>query len=230
MPNIKMNSRFGPRVNPLDKRKDVMWFDQALHSTLTIVAVILFVLCLSLIFVGVMELIRGWSVLLGAVDVFEEPASSVFIAGLGMIVIGIAVLDLTKSILDEDITDQKIKNVQERARDFLTRFLPVIIFAISAEIFVKLAQSDISLESSIFSDIAMIGIAVGSMLVGLAIYMRMTVPSKTIVEEYIEEAERDLGENPEPEDFDAPTKKKKRKVQQKEIQKTKKKLGTRNRL
>jgi hypothetical protein len=162
-------------MTPHDKTRHVVWFDQALHSTLTIVAVILFFICLSLIVLGLVEIVRGWGIMtMGASDVFEDTPSSVLITGLGMIVIGIAVLDLTKSILDEEIAERKEKNVQERARDFLTRFLPVIIFALSAEVFVKLAQTNLTLDSSIFADVALLGIAVGAMLAGLAFYIRMT--------------------------------------------------------
>jgi len=157
-----------------EKMKHVVWFDQALHSTLTVVAIILFVICLSLVVLGLLELIRGWGAMFGEVPLIgNETISGIFISGLGIIVIGIAVLDLTKSILDEEIADKKLKNTQERARDFLNRFLPVIIFAISAEIFVTLAQAS-TVESEVFSNVAMIGIAVGSMLVGLAVYLKLT--------------------------------------------------------
>ena len=160
------------------------WFDHTLESTLTVVAVVLFMICLSLIVLGLVELVRGWGVMFGASgrDLLEETPSSVLITGLGMIVIGIAVLDLTKSILDEKIAETKQKNAQERARDFLTRFLPVIIFAISAEIFVKLAQTDSTVQSTIFSHVAMVGIAVGAMLAGLAIYLKMTAPEYRLLQ------------------------------------------------
>ncbi len=157
-----------------EKMKHVVWFDQALHSTLTVVAIILFVICLSLVVLGLVELVRGWGAMFGQVALIgSETISSIFITGLGLIVIGIAVLDLTKSILDEEIADKKMKNTQERARDFLNRFLPVIIFAISAEIFVTLAQSE-NTEVELFSNVAMMGIAVGAMLVGLAVYLKLT--------------------------------------------------------
>jgi len=154
------------------------WFDQILESTLTVVAVILFVICLSLIILGLIQLVQGWGILFGGemAALAGESSSSMLITSLGMIVIGIAVLDLTKSILDEKIADTKVKNAQERARDFLTRFLAVIIFAISAEIFVKMAQSNPGMQPSIFGDVALVGIAVGAMLAGLAFYLRMTQP------------------------------------------------------
>lgn len=158
-----------------DKAQHVVLFDQALHSTLIIVAVILFIICLSLVVLGLVELVQGWVTM--ATGGFDSP-SSIMITGLGLIVIGIAVLDLTKSIIDEEISERKQKNVQERARDFLTRFLPVIIFAISAEVFIKLAQAGNILESGIFVDVAALGIAVGAMLAGLAYYLKMTAPEE----------------------------------------------------
>ncbi len=152
------------------------WFDHMLESTFTIVAVILFIISISLLILGLIELVRGWNIMFGspALDLLEETPSSVLITGLGMIVIGIAVLDLTKSILDEKRAQTRQKNAQERARDFLTRFLPVIIFAISAEIFVRIAQVSSTVQSGLFLEMAIVGIAVGVMLGGLAIYLRMT--------------------------------------------------------
>jgi len=159
---------------PVKKHIDI--FDQALHSTLTIVAIILFVICLSLVVLGIKDLVEGWMVLTGYTEtILGEDASALMISGMGMVVIGIAVLDLIKSILEEEIAERKFKNVQERARDFLTRFLPVIIFAIAAEIFVTMAQIKAIPDSSgIIFDMAIMGIAVGAMLVGLGFYIRMT--------------------------------------------------------
>ncbi len=159
---------------PLESERHLKWFDRMLESTLTVVAVILFVICLSLIVLGLVELVRGWSVMFSTTEIFEEAPSSILITGLGMIVIGIAVLDLTKSIMDEQIAETKFKNAQERARDFLTRFLAVIIFAISAEAFVLLARSNPAVNPGIFADAAMLGIAVGAMLGGLALYLKLT--------------------------------------------------------
>jgi hypothetical protein len=160
-----------------EKSKEIDLFDQTLQSTLKIVAVILFLICLSLIVLGLVEMVKGWMMMLSGESLsLDSTTSSVIITGLGFIVIGIAVLDLTKSLLDEEIAERKIKNVQERARDFLTRFLPVIVFAISAEVFVKLAQAGAMDLQSIFWDASMMGIAAGAMLVGLGIYIRMTAP------------------------------------------------------
>jgi uncharacterized membrane protein len=150
-----------------DRSNTVAIFDQVLHSTLTIVAVILFIVCITLIVLGLKAIVEGW------MSIGGDDAFITLITGLGYIVIGIAVLDLTKSILDEELAEKKMKNTQERARDFLTRFLPVIIFAISAEVFVALAQSNAS-DTVIFLDIAMVGISVGAMLIGLAYYLKMT--------------------------------------------------------
>jgi hypothetical protein len=162
------------------KARHVLWFDQALQSTLIIVAIILFIICLSFVVIGLIDLVHGWGMILGLVE-GDVGSTTTIISGLGSVVIGIAVLDLTKSILDEEINTQKTKNVQERARDFLTRFLPVIIFAISAEIFVKMAHAGSTGVTGLFFDIAMIGIAVGAMLGGLAMYMKMTSPCKETV-------------------------------------------------
>lgn len=158
------------------KSAHVVWINQGLHSAFIVVAGILFIICLALIMLGLVELVRGLAVMFGGSDlsVMGQTTSSVFITSLGLIVIGIAVLDLTRSIMDEELSEMKVKNVHERARDFLTRFLPVIIFAISAEVFVKMAQTDMATHPSIFGDLAMLGIGVGAMLAGLAVYIRMS--------------------------------------------------------
>jgi uncharacterized membrane protein len=158
------------REQKANKTDSIAIFDQILHSTLTIMAIILFIVCITLVVLGLKSLVEGW------IGISADNAFTTLITGLGYIVIGIAVLDLTKSILDEELAEKKLKNTQERARDFLTRFLPVIIFAISAEVFVTLAQSNIVGETKVFADIAMIGIAVGAMLAGLAYYLKMTAP------------------------------------------------------
>jgi hypothetical protein len=160
---------------PDDRSVHIELFDQALQSTLTIVAIILFIISLSLIVLGVKALVESWGAMFGVLMTAEDSFITL-ITGLGMVVIGIAVLDLTKSILDAELAERKIKNVQERTRDFLTRFLGVIIFAISAEGFILLAQANSIGQGELFGEIAMAGIAVGAMLFGLAYYLKMTAP------------------------------------------------------
>ena len=145
-----------------------------IHSTLTVVAVILFVICLTMIILGLKGLVESWMIMGGAPG--EEDGFITLITGTGMIVIGIAVLDLIKSLLDSEIAEKTLKNTQERARDFLTRFLAVIVFAISAEMFINIARAGTTVEAGLMGDIAMMGIAVGAMLAGLAYYLKMTAP------------------------------------------------------
>jgi len=152
-------------------------FDKTLRWTLRTVAVLLFIMCATLVVLGAEELVKGWLVIIGMQeDALESVPSTIIITGLGLIVISIAVLDLLRSLLDEEVAERRMKNAQERARDFLTRFLAVIIFAIAAEIFVKLAQYDAKSPTGILSDIAMIGISIGAMLIGLAAYLKFTAP------------------------------------------------------
>lgn len=158
--------------------KLIRGFDQLLQSTLTLVSVILFLISLTLIVFGLLVLIQSWDVLMGSNVVptlIEGSFLTIVIEALGSIAIGIAVLDLTKSILDAELAERKTKDVQERARDFLTRFLAVIIFAIAAEVFIKIARSNVT-ETKILGDVALLGIAVGAMLIGLAVYLKLSLP------------------------------------------------------
>jgi len=151
-------------------------FNGILNSTLSLVSVILFLISISLIIFGIALLVEGWDRLIGS-DVinvgWEGTFPTLLIESLGSIAIGIAVLDLTKSILNAEIAEQTIMDVQERARNFLTRFLAVVIFALSMEVFIKVAQADIMM-AGIFGDVAMLGIAVAAMLIGLAVYVRLS--------------------------------------------------------
>jgi len=143
----------------------------------TLVTAILFIIAVSLIVLGVKSIVEAWGVVLNIFSM-EETTFIILITGLGMVVIGVAVLDLTRSIIEEELAERRIKNAQERARDFLTRFLAVIIFAISAEIFLDLAEVNAVSSPEFFGDVAISGIAVGAMLAGLALYLKMTAPAK----------------------------------------------------
>ena len=151
-------------------------FNSLLTSTLSLVSIILFLISISLIIFGIALLAESWDRLVGSDIIsvsWEGTFSTLLIESLGSIAIGIAVLDLTRSILNAEIAEQTIVDVQERARNFLTRFLVVVIFALSMEVFIKVAQTDIFMSEALGS-IAMLGIAVAAMLIGLAVYLKLS--------------------------------------------------------
>ncbi|MBN2518700.1 MAG: hypothetical protein JXB14_07655 [Candidatus Altiarchaeota archaeon] len=159
----------------LKGQRFVRSFDKLLLNSLFFVSLILFLISISLVIFGVGLLLESWDQLFGSNLVsinWEGTFPTLLIESLGSIAIGIAVMDLTKSILDAEIAEQRFMNVQERARNFLTRFLAVVIFALSMEVFIKAAQADLNAE--VVGDIAMLGIAVAAMLVGLAVYVKFT--------------------------------------------------------
>lgn len=156
----------------------IQGFNNLLTSTLSLVSIILFLIAISLIIFGIALLVESWDRLVGTdiINVsWEGTFSTLLIESLGSIAIGIAVLDLTKSILNAELAEQVIMDVQERARNFLTRFLAVVIFALSMEVFIKVAQADIFM-AEVLGNIAMLGISVAAMLVGLAVYVKLSAP------------------------------------------------------
>lgn len=159
----------------------IMGSYDALIVRLSIIIVFtLFLIGATLFVVGLFYLVDAWFVIIGnyrffpsnwKVDMFSR-----IIQSIGSIVLGYAILELSRSILREEITEGSTIDVHLRAREFLTRFLAVIIVAISIELFVDIARYSTQPEiiSEVMWQIASVGVSLAFMLVGLGIFLKLS--------------------------------------------------------
>ncbi|MEY6434184.1 hypothetical protein ABC977_17440 [Thioalkalicoccus limnaeus] len=105
-----------------------------------------------------------------------EPLTHSMLDGIGLVVVSLAVLDVAKYLMEEEVLrDRELRSATE-ARKTLTKFLVIIIIALTLEALVfvfKAGSEDLTLLIYPAALLAMISL----MVVALAFYMRIS--SKT---------------------------------------------------
>jgi len=152
--------------------------------TVRISVVMVALLCLTGLTVavtGVLFLVESWEVLLSRIglniDLFplmwDGPTETIIIEALGCLAIGYAILDLARSILREEIAEEAKASTQDRARDFVSRILSVIVIALAVELFVNAARYSV-INPSLLKEVSLMGVALAAILVGWGAYIKLS--------------------------------------------------------
>lgn len=143
---------------------------------------------LVLLGVGVTLILFGLAILLESWELFFKSLGmtvqflplavqgdllTVVIGSIGAVAIGYAVIDLARSILREEIAEEKIMDTQHRARDFVTRILSVVVIALAVDTFVNEAKFS-AINPAMLWQVATIGIAIAALLVGWGVYIKLS--------------------------------------------------------
>jgi hypothetical protein len=132
--------------------------------------ILLFIGCaFSLIFFAGLELWHG-----------INPASSApliqrfnsVLEAVGLLTIAVAALELSQTILEEEVVREAQMSAPTRVRRFLSRFLVVIIVSLSIETLIAVFQF-LHDNPSQLPQAAAIGIATGALLAGWGVFIRL---------------------------------------------------------
>jgi hypothetical protein len=142
---------------------------------------------LSLIFFAVTELWHGInpSETMAITDRFNSVLESI-----GLLTIAIVALELGQTILEEEVQRQSQVSAPTRVRRFLSRFLVVIIVALSIECLVavfEIAHKD----ASQLPQAASIGVAAGILLAAWGVFIRLNKSAEEIEPEAMERTKRE---------------------------------------
>lgn len=142
---------------------------------------------LSLIVFAIIELWHGInpSATLPLTDRFSSILESI-----GLLTIAVVALELGQTILEEEVRRETHVSAPTRVRRFLSRFLVVIIVALSIEcliMVIELAHKD----ASQLSQAASIGIAAGGLLAAWGVFIRLNKSAEEIEPEAMERTKRE---------------------------------------
>lgn len=175
-------------MGKLDEESEIRFLNRGMRSFdyITVrfsvfTVMLLFLIGVTLVLFGMSLLIESWEIFLNNIGLklaffplaIEGDLLTVLIGSLGSTAIGYAVLDLARSILREEIAEEKIMDVQHRSRDFVTRILSVIIIALAVETFVNEAKYS-SIKPEILWQVSTIGAAIAAILIGWGAYLKLS--------------------------------------------------------
>ena len=150
--------------------------------------IVLFVCCgLALIVFAAMELWHGVNP--GAALALRERFNSV-LESIGLLTIAVVALELGQTVLEEEVRREEQVSAPTRVRRFLSRFLVVVVVALSIESLVsvfELAHED----ASRLPQAASIAVAAGVLLAAWGFFIRMNKSAEELEPEAMEKTKRE---------------------------------------
>jgi hypothetical protein len=147
--------------------------------------IILFICCgFSLIFFGVLEM---WHGINPAVDLPLRDRFNSVLESIGLLTIAVVALELSQTILEEEVLREMNVSSPTRVRRFLSRFMVVIIVALSIETLVavfELAHED----PTRLPHVSSIGFAAAVLLAAWGIFIRLNKSAEELEPEAMEQA------------------------------------------
>ena len=148
------------------------------------IIVLLFVCCaLALIFFAVMEMWQG-----------VNPAAALplrgrfnsILEGIGFLTIAVVALELGQTILEEEVRREVHVSAPTRVRRFLSRFMVVVIVALSIETLIAVFEFAHD-DPSRLHQAAAVGIATGVLLAGWGVFIKLNRSAEELEPEAMEE-------------------------------------------
>ena len=150
--------------------------------------IFLFICCgLALIFFAGLEL---WHGLNPSHDLALRGRFNSILEGIGLLTIAVVALELGQTILEEEVQRKVQVSAPTRVRRFLSRFMVVVVVALSIECLVtvfELAHDD----PSRLPQGASVGVAAGVLLVAWGIFIRMNKSAEELEPEAMAETKRE---------------------------------------
>ena len=148
---------------------------------------------LALVFVGAAVFLlaaavhEGW---LAWQEGLDENGAQMVIEAIGLAAIAVVSLQIAQTIAEEEILRETHVSGPTRVRRFLSRFLVVVIVALAIEGLIatfKALHEDMQLLVQASSIVA----AVGVILAGWGVFIRLNVPAEELEPEAMEEAKKE---------------------------------------
>ena len=110
--------------------------------------------------------------------------------GIGLLTIAVASLELSQTVLEEEVRREASMSTPTRARRFLSRFLLVVVVSLAVE-FLVLTFELIHTDPERLPHAAALGFGAAALLVGWALFVRFNAEAEALEPEAMEEAKRE---------------------------------------
>lgn len=158
-------------------------FFSALYGTV----VALFVLCgMVLVVLAAIEL---WGSVVSTTLGIRQRFTHVLEA-IGLLAVAIASFELSQTVLEEEIQRHLHLSAPTRVRRFLSRFLVVIVVALSIETLISVFRM-VDEDPARLPQAASVGFAVAAMLIGWGVFLRLNKAVEELEPQAMEQAKRE---------------------------------------
>ncbi|HKU44258.1 MAG TPA: hypothetical protein VJR89_39130 [Polyangiales bacterium] len=110
--------------------------------------------------------------------------------GIGLLTIAVASLELSQTVLEEEVLRDASMSTPTRARRFLSRFMLVIVVSLGVE-FLVLVFELIHTDTKRLPDAAALGFGAAALLVAWGLFVRFNVAAEKLEPEAMEEVKRE---------------------------------------
>jgi hypothetical protein len=110
--------------------------------------------------------------------------------GIGLLTIAVASLELSQTVLEEEVLRDASMSTPTRARRFLSRFMLVIVVSLGVE-FLVLVFELIHTDTERLPAAAAVGFGAAALLIAWAVFVRFNVEAEKLEPEAMEEVKRE---------------------------------------
>jgi len=159
-----------------------------IYSIAYLVIVVLFGVCaISLIVLACMAL---WHAIDPTATTDPNARLQSLLEGIGLLTIAVAALELSQTVLEEEVLRDASMSTPTRARRFLSRFMLVIVVSLGVE-FLVLVFELIHTDAERLPQAATLGFGAAGLLIAWAVFVRFNVEAEKLEPEAMAEVKRE---------------------------------------
>lgn len=148
-------------------------------------------IALLFVFAALLLMVIGVSTAWSAMsDGFTHKASLGVIEAVGLLAVAVVALQIGQTILEEEVVRSVHVSAPTRVRRFLSRFLVVVVVALSIEGLVAVFQA-LHQDPERLPEAASVLVAVGAMLAGWGVFIKLNRAAEELEPEAMAEAKRE---------------------------------------
>jgi hypothetical protein len=159
----------------------MQWVIRVFAVVYSSVAVLFFIAALALIWAAVQKL---WSA------VVRQPDVSAVIESLGTLAVALVAMEIAQTVVEEEVVRRAQVSAPTRVRRYLSRFLVVIVVALTIKYLVAVVRF-LEGDASRLWDAASIGVAAAAILVAWGLFIHFNRAAEDVEPEAMEEAKRE---------------------------------------
>jgi hypothetical protein len=153
-----------------------------------LILALVFILCASALLA--LALVRLWQGVNPTADVSLEQRVNEVLESIAILTIAIAVLELGQTIIEEEVQRATPMSAPTRVRRFLSRFMMVLVVALSIETLVAVFKF-VREDPSRLPGAASVGLAAAVLLAAWSLFVRLNQPVEEMEPEVLDQVRRE---------------------------------------
>ena len=159
----------------------MQWVIRAFTVVYSAVALLFFIAAVALIWASVEELWNG---------ILRQPDVSAVIESLGILAVALVAVEIAQTVVEEEIVRRAQVSAPTRVRRYLSRFLVVIVVALSIKYLVAVVRF-LEGDSRLLWNASSIGVSAAAILAAWGLFIYFNRAAEDVEPEAMEEAKRE---------------------------------------